>query len=381
MNDHPARDAPTTFNFLRSGDAAFTAMLSAIGAARRSVRLETYTFSDGELTQRFLDALAAARDRGVEVFVLLDAFGSMELREDFWQPLIERGGKVRWFNPLSLRRLSYRNHRKLLVCDERVAFIGGFNLAEEYEGDGITRGWRDCGLEIRGTMARALAESFELLWNKADMRHDLWHPLRRRMKETLTHGANWTLLLNIPSFRRHLINRSLAADLTCARRVRIAAAYFLPTHHIRRRLIRLARDGARVQLILAGRSDVRLAQLAGHHLYERLLRAGVEIYEYQPQVLHAKLVVADEAVYLGSCNLDLRSLNFNYELMARVTDPALTREAGEWFDESLALCRKVERDTWEKKRSWWTRLKERAAYFALTRLDPLVARRQLALLN
>ena len=351
MNEHQARDAPTAFNFLRSGDAAFTAMLSAIGEARRSVRLETYTFSDGGLTRRFRDALAAARDRGVEVFVLLDAFGSFELRGDFWGSLIERDGKVRWFNPLSLRRLSYRNHRKLLVCDERLAFIGGFNLASAYEGDGIHRGWRDCGLEVRGTTAQALAESFDLLWSKADMRHDLWHPLRRRMKETLTQGVDWTLLLNIPSFRRHLINRALSSDPTCANRVRIAAAYFLPTRRIRRRLIQLARDGTRVQLILAGRSDIRLAQLAGHHLYERLLRAGIEIYEYQPQVLHAKLVVVDHAVYLGSCNLDLRSLSFNYELMARVTDPVVTREACEWFDETLAHCRKVERDTWEKQRS------------------------------
>lgn len=381
MNESHARDAPTEFSLLRTGDDAFAAMLAAIAEARRSIRLETYTFSDGNLARRFLERLTSACARGVEVTILLDAFGSFELAPAFWQPLTERGGRFRWFNPLSFRRLSYRNHRKLLVCDERIAFIGGFNLAAEYEGDGITRGWRDCGLQVRGAMAQALAESFDLLWSKAEMRHDLWHPLRRRMKETSTVGAQWSLLLNIPSFRRHLINRALAADLVQARRVRIASAYFLPTRRIRHRLIRLARQGTQVQLILAGHSDVRLAQLAGQHLYERLLRAGVEIHEYQPQVLHAKLVVVDAAVYLGSCNLDLRSLNFNYELMARVTDPALTRDAEGWFDETLQHCHKVDAQVWRKQRSWWHRLQERAAYFALTRLDPLIARRQLALLQ
>jgi cardiolipin synthase A/B len=372
---------PGEFTLLRTGDSAFDAMLAAIEEARSSVRLETYIFADCELTRTVLNALLNACDRGVKVLILLDAFGSVELADDFWKPLMQRCGIVRWFNPLSLRRLSYRNHRKLLVCDERVAFIGGFNLAPEYEGDGIVRGWCDCGLQIQGAMVGALSKSFDLLWDKADMRHDLWHPLRRRMKDSLTTGKNWTLLLNIPSFRRHLINRALTSDLTHARQVRIAAAYFLPTHRIRKRLIRLAQTGARVQLILAGRSDVRLAQLAGHHLYERLLRAGVEIYEYQPQVLHAKLVVADDAVYVGSCNLDLRSLNFNYELMARVTDPELKREANDWFDEALRHSRKIERQAWKTQRGRWSRLKERAAYFALTRLDPLIARRQLALLN
>ena len=110
---------------------------------------------------------------------------------------------------------------------------------------------------------------------------------------------------------------ALYQDLAVAREVRIVSAYFLPTRRLRRDLLRVARRGGRVQLILAGKSDVLVSQLAARSLYRRLLKAGVEIYEYQPQILHAKLILSDGVIYVGSSNLDIRSLNLNYELMLR----------------------------------------------------------------
>ena len=136
-------------------------------------------------------------------------------------------------------------------------------------------------------------------------------------------------------------------------------------------------EGGRVQLILAGKSDVRLAQLASHRLYGMLLRAGVEIYEYQPQILHAKLVIIDDVVYGGSCNLDLRSLNFNYEVMVRVEESGLAKEAQKIFVGDLAHCRRIESVGWRASRGWWIRLQESLAYFVLARLDPFVARWQM----
>jgi cardiolipin synthase len=119
-----------------------------------------------------------------------------------------------------------------------------------------------------------------------------------------------------------------------------------------------------------------MSQLAGQSLYRRLLRAGVGVYEYQPQILHAKLFVVDDVVYVGSANLDPRSLSINYELMLRFENAQMAREARKIFTEALLHCQPVELEAWQKSRSMWTRLKQRWAHFILARIDPFVARRQ-----
>src|SRR5580765_2730598 len=148
-------------DWLCNGQEVFPAMLSAIEAAKHSVCLESYIYAPGALGLRFLDYLVRARQRQVRVQVLVDALGSFALPSDFWKPLIETGGEVRWFNPLSLNRLGFRNHRKLLVCDGAIAFIGGFNIAPEYEGDGINCGWCDLGLRLEGPLVTELSRSFD----------------------------------------------------------------------------------------------------------------------------------------------------------------------------------------------------------------------------
>jgi cardiolipin synthase len=154
------------------------------------------------------------------------------------------------------------------------------------------------------------------------------------------------------------------------------SAYFLPTRKLRRDLMRVARHGGRVQLILAGKSDVLLAQLAGRSLYRRLLTAGVEIYEYQPQILHAKLVVADQIAYAGSANFDVRSLKLNYELMLRFEDKKISAGAREIFDDALKHCRKIELLQWRASQTFWQRWRQRWAHFLLARLDIFVALKQ-----
>ena len=153
-------------------------------------------------------------------------------------------------------------------------------------------------------------------------------------------------------------------------------SYFLPTWRLRREIERVTSRGGRVRIILAGKTDVRLAQLASRRLYRRLLKHGVEIYEYQPQVLHAKLFLLDGAVYVGSSNLDLRSLRINYELMVRCTDSRMAEEAREIFRDIRRHCRAVRWEEWRASRTLWTWLHERWAHFVLTRVDPYVARRQ-----
>lgn len=370
MPEHP----PTSFRWLRSGGEAFPAMLEAIDAARRTIRLEMYIYSAESPGDKIRDALVRAAQRGAQVRVLLDALGSFPLSATFWQPLVDAGGKFRWFNPIRFGRIPYRNHRKLLVCDDEVAFVGGFNIAPEYDGDGVTKGWRDLGMRIGGPLAAELGESFDQSFARADFEHLPLFRLRKSTARATVSAESWRLLLSGPGRGYNFLKKTLATDLGNAQNVRIVCAYFLPTWRLRHELEGVTRRGGRVQLILAGRSDVRLSQLATQKLYRRLFKRGIEIYEYQPQVLHAKLFVIDEQVYVGSSNLDARSLNINYELMVRLTEPVAVAEAREIFREILDQSERVDPLGWARRRSIWTKLKEEWAYFLLGRVDPWWAR-------
>ncbi len=378
LNKLPAMSSArvTTWKWLRTGDEVFPAMLAAIDAARETVRLEIYIYSNDTLGQKFRTALIRARQRGVLVKVLVDGIGSYNLPNDFWTPLRDAGGEARVFNPVALKRFGIRNHRKLLVCDERIAFIGGFNISLEYEGDGITRGWFDLGLQFEGELAQELASSFDEMFALADFRHKRFVRLWRAKQKRAVVFDEEQLLLGGPGRGGNPIRRAMQKDLATARRAHIIEAYFLPTWRIRRGLTRIARRGGEVKMILAGKSDILISQLAGRSLYRRLLKSGTQIHEYQPQILHAKLIILDDVVYVGSANLDPRSLSINYELMIRFNHPQLAAEAREIFAAALNHSVAVDLAAWKRSRGFWTRLKERWAHFIVARVDPQVARRQ-----
>ena len=350
-------------------------MLDAIEAAQKSICLEIYIYAPSSIGEQVLAALVAAVKRGVRVRVLVDSVGSLNLPNDFWTPLREAGGEARFFNPLALRRFEIRDHRKLLVCDETAAFIGGFNVAPEYQGDGITNGWRDLGMCVDGAVVRELAISFDQMFALADFAHKLFPRLRRGTSKRSVKHPNVQLLLSGPSRGRNPFQRALRQDLARARNVQFIVPYFLPPRALRRALAKVVRRGGKAQLILPGKSDVAVSQLAARSLYRRLLKRHVEIFEYQPQILHAKLFVLDDIVYVGSSNLDPRSLGINYELMLRFENPKMATEARQIFSEVLERSDAV-RSSDLKCRSLWTRLKQRWAHFLLTRIDPYIARQQ-----
>jgi cardiolipin synthase len=369
-----AECTPANCNWLCTGHEVFPAMLAAIDAAQQSICLETYIYAPDSLGEKFRTALIRARQRGVPVRVLYDALGSMSLPNSFWEPLRKAGGEVRQFNPLVLNRFGVRDHRKMLICDERVAFIGGFNIALEYDGDGISSGWRDLGLKLEGPLAGQLKKAFDEMFERADFEHTGLTRLRNYKAKKAVIAPHEQVLLSGPGRGRSPIKHALRRDLARAQNVQIIVAYFLPTWRIRRSILRVAQRGGRVQMILAGKSDVLLSQLAGQSLYRRFLRTGVEIHEYAPQILHAKLIVIDDVVYVGSSNLDQRSLNINYELMVRFENKDMAAEAREVFDSTLKHCRHITLDSWIKSRSLWRRIKQRWAYLLLVRFDPLIAR-------
>jgi cardiolipin synthase A/B len=360
--------------WLLSGRTVFPAMLDAIANARDSVRLETYIYSDGHLGRLFREALLSAVRRGVRVFVMVDAFGSWTLPEDYFASLIAAGATVHRFNRLTFWRFAVRDHRKLLVCDNRVAFIGGFNISDEYDGDGVASGWCDLGARIENPeLIAAFTTSFDELFSLAESRHQLLRRFLIRRHDVFQCDKAPS---HHPGLKADTFSKLLYRDLNSSRDVRIVSAYFLPTYRLRHALMRVARRGGRVRLILAGKTDVNISKLAARNLYPRLLQAGVEIYEYEPQILHAKLVCAGPITYIGSANLDIRSLRLNYELIMRFNDRTIAAGAREIFEKILGHSRRIERGTWQQEQSWWQRWKYRWANFLLTRVDPFVALRQ-----
>jgi cardiolipin synthase A/B len=373
--------AAGSFQWLHTGAEFFPPMLAAIETARSTIRFEMYIYTASPLGEQFRNALVRARQRGVRVQVLNDALGSFSLPQSFWDPLVAAGGEFRWFNPFNLGRLIYRDHRKILVCDEKNAFIGGYNIAPEYQGDGVTHGWRDLGMQVTGPLARELARSFDDIFLLADFQHKRFTRLRKRAIKDDVVTSDGELLLSGPGRGPSPVKQALIRDLIEAKTVRIISAYFLPTWRIRQELTWLARRKRPVQLIVAAKSDVLLSRLACQRLYSRLLRAGIEIYEYQPQILHAKLIVIDDIVYVGSANLDTRSLNINYELLVRVRNRGLAGQAREIFAGDLQHCKRIDAATWRTSRTLWQKIKERWAYFILAKVDPYVARLQLKTLR
>ncbi len=361
--------------WLTTGDDAFAAMLGAISQAQREIRMEMYIFEDDSIGTAIRNALVLAAKRGVKVQLLLDALGCEALPNNYWDDFTQSGGIYRRFNPLELRRLPVRNHRKLLVCDSDIAFVGGFNIAAHYEGDGVQRGWRDLGVGLCGPIVPALAESFDQLFATAEVRPKRFTNLRRvEQPPALDPQPGCQLLLGVPGRGRSAIQSSLIRDLSHAERVRLVVPYFLPGARLRRAIQGVVRRGGRVQLLMPGKTDVALSKLAAQSLYSRLLRSGIEIFEYQPQILHAKLFWIDDAVYVGSSNLDTRSLHLNYELLVRLTDSHSIQAAQAYVEDSLRFSLPIDPIRWRQSRSLWTRLHERWAFLLLARLDPLIAR-------
>jgi len=368
---------PATRRWLCAGVEIFPPLLRAMAAAKKSIQFETYIYADGRLGREVLVVLIAAARRGVRVQVLVDAIGSWLLPDDFFHPLIAAGGEARRFNPIHPLRFGVRDHRKLLVCDETVVFLGGFNLADEYDGDGVTSGWFDFGLRIEDRrLAGRLAASFAELFALADFRQKAWLQFRAFRRRQLKRKSPADLFFTQPGRGASPFQAALYHDLSRARRVQIVSPYFLPTRRLRRDLMRVTRRGGRVELILAGKTDVLISQLAARSFYRRLLKAGVEIFEYQPQILHAKLICIDGAIYVGSSNLDIRSLNLNYELMLRLEDKASVAAAQAIVQRLREQSLKIELRSWRKTQTFWQRWKNHWAHFLLARIDPFLALQQ-----
>lgn len=351
---------------LRDGVEAFPSMLDAINAARRYVRLETYMFIDDAVGELFARALAAAARRGVEVTVLYDALGSWTTSRAFFERLRAEGVDIRPFKPLSLRGLSSmmrRNHRKLLIVDGEVGFVGGINVAAKWAPVGQGEGWRDDVLRVEGPAVVQLERCFTASWWIAVQRrlHRLRELLHRR-RAARQLGARGSTSLVVLSTRRTIYRAYLHAIERAKRSVLIAAAYFVPDRRMVEALRAAAERGVEVALLLNGKSDHPWLHYVTRAFYDRLLEKGVRIYEWCHGTLHAKTAVVDGAWgTVGSFNLERMSFLFNYEVNVAFADPALGAALEASFRNDCRMCSPIEVARW-RRRPLWQRVLERTLY-------------------
>ena len=313
---------------LPGGSEAYPAMLRMIEAARTEVLLETYIFADDSTGRRFWDALVTAAARGCVVRVMGDAVGSSAIPSHWIEELEMLGGQWLPYRPVAPWRRRWgvwrRDHRKVLVIDEEVGFVGGLNIADEYDqGTPAGRSWRDLHLRISGPAVASLAQLFVRTWNAEcpHARRMQWH------RPTIEHragGVAISIVGNRETRHRSLIRHAfLYATRRARRTILLANPYFIPDRAVFLNLAHAAGRGVDVRLVVPARSDIRLIDLAARWAFPRLLRAGVRIAEW-PGMMHAKAATVDGSwSTVGSYNFDRRSLRFNLEVTANVYDRGL----------------------------------------------------------
>jgi len=369
----------TTVRLLKNGAEAFPAMFMAIEQAGSCVAFEMYLVADDETGREFRSHLTTAARRGIEVMVLVDAWGSMSLADGFWDTFREAGGKVRWFRPIKKGLLPFRDHRKMLLVDDHIAYISGLNVANEYYlGAGGEPPWRDNALEITGIEVIRLRSAFSRMWVRAELplRKSLF--LRSSDRERLAvSGGKIRFLESGPENPFHPERRAYRQVVhRAAKSIDLAMSYFYPPGSVMRALRRAVNRGVRVRLLFPQKNDVAIARWAARGLYGRLLRARMEVWEYKPTMMHAKLTIADDTVIAGSANLDIRSGRFNYELVAIVNDPQVAAGARADFETDLREAERIHLDEWNV-RPFMQKIKERISYWLLARADLFISRMEI----
>lgn len=356
----------STGNHIRmftDGDEWLEDLWAEIDRAGQRIWFEIYIFEPDSVGLRTLGALTSAARRGGDVRLLVDAVGSSHLTDAVLAPLREAGGRVEFFNPIWRWKrhlpMLRRDHRKVVVIDGLVGYCGGMNISEDYAGARYGNAmFVDCQLRMSGPCVRDLAGVFGHSWRTST---------RKRLRIPARPAQTGQVIVQVLASRgwqgRQSIQRSLRISIrnaveTCW----ITTPYFVPPLRLIRAISRAARRGVDVRVLTAGRSDVPIVAMAARHIYRRLLKHGVRIFEMQDSVLHAKTVVVDGLfATVGSFNLDQWSDKRNLEVNVGMLDASVAREVQEQFLHNCGKAREVTLAEWGK-RSWRQRLVHWAAY-------------------
>lgn len=348
------------FELLVDGRCFFPRMLEAIERARHHVLLEMYLFESGVVATRFIDAFVRAAGRGVTVKLLLDDFGARGLLRRDREKLTQGGVDLALYNPLHIRkwlRNMLRDHRKLMVVDGELAFVGGAGITDAFDAPGHPElSWRETAVRVHGPVVKDWLVLFRRMWNRHVSR-----PLHlpKSAPPATADGRPGrvaiTSSLATQEIKRSLYNRARHAE----KRLWIATAYFVPSRKLRRVLERADRRGVDVRLLLPGaHTDHPAIRHAGRRFYSELLLAGVRIFEYQPRFLHAKTILCDDWTSIGSSNLDRWNLRWNLEANQEVDDAVFAEAVRSMFEEDFRNSVECRYEDW-RRRPWHARWRER----------------------
>ena len=348
---------------LTNGDQTFTAMLDAIERATRRISFETYIYEDGEVGRRFTAALTAAARRGVQVRLTFDSIGARSVAAETLEHLRKSGCLIAQFNPTAwweVEEVNYRTHRKILVVDGETGFTGGIGVADYWLGNAQDHDhWRDTQVMIRGPVVRLLEASF---YENFAEEAGFDTPVLDEPPIDFTKTGQSVVVRSSPTGGSSDLKRLYLLALAMARRtVEIASPYFVTDASTRWALQDAVSRGVRVRILVEGDvTDAKPVKYASRDAYDWLLSLGVEIFEYQPTMMHAKVMVVDGIWSMfGSANFDNRSLELNDELNVAVWSPDLAARFLRDFEQDLAASRNLDLQSWrqrsflDKAREWF----------------------------
>ena len=336
-----------------NGDQAFPAMLAGIEHAKHRIALETYIYEKGDVGTMFTNALEAAARRGVRVRIVLDSIGSKNMSADDEKRLEEAGAEINWVNPIvsfQIEEANYRTHRKALVIDGEVAFVGGMGIADQWLHDAKdSPTWRDTMVEMHGPVVTDVEAAFNQNWIvvagvvEPEVEPDI----------ALAKDAGKSIVVwSAPQSGANELKLLYLLAIAAARHsIDIESPYLITDESSRWSIQEARRRGVRVRLLVEGdKTDAKAVKYAGRGDYEALLEQGVEIAEYQPAMLHTKAMVVDGLLsVVGSANFDNRSLELNDELNVAVFDRVLASRLLQDFDRDLTHSKKLDLESWRQR--------------------------------
>jgi cardiolipin synthase len=341
------------YDVLTNGDEIFPAMLEAINSARTRISFETYIFESGSVADQFTPAFEAAARRGVRVNLVIDFFGGSGMPSEHIERLERAGCQIASFNQskwYTLEELNYRTHRKILVTDGEVAFVGGVGIADHWLGDAQDKDhWRDTQIRVRGPMASLLEGAFYENFIEAA---GLVTPEIRLGVPAEPEDDESLLVRSSPTGGSNDLKRLYLLAIGAARRsLDITTPYLVTDESTKWALKDAVKRGVKVRIVTEGDiTDAKSVKYASRRSYEELMSAGIELYEYQPTMLHTKATVVDRIWSMfGSANLDNRSLELNDELNVLVSNPKLAGRLLEDFEADLLASKRLTLDEWRRR--------------------------------
>jgi cardiolipin synthase len=360
---------------LADGPDRLDALMSLITGARNNLSLYFYTFAPDDAGTAVREALIDARNRGVHVSLMIDAFGSNGTFAGFTAPLVEAGVRFGRFGSRPSTRYLIRNHQKMAIADGARAIVGGFNVADGYfAGDDDDGGWCDLGVLVEGPAVADLQSWYDRLASWVFDSDQRFRSLRRMVRDWRPGDGRIQWLMGGPARRLSGWVRRVKADLESGRRLDMVAAYFSPGRGMLKRIMRLAKRGD-ARLIVPLYSDNTATIGAARHLYRRMLGSGVHLFEYLRCKLHMKVIVIDDITYVGSANFDKRSLYINVELMLRVHDPAFAEAVREIIVRREAEARPIDMKAYRSMAGPVARIRWLISYALVGVLDYTMTRR------